>query len=265
MPMRQKTAHSRRSGPTGSRSSAVAAEIAHFDALAADWWDETGPMRALHWLNPPRLTFIRDTLAAHFGRDSGQIQPLAGLRILDIGCGAGLLTEPLARMGATVTGIDAAAAALAVARTHAAAQELVIDYRHAQAEDLSAAGATFDVVCALELIEHVADPAQLVADAARLVRPGGMLIFATLNRTAKSMLLGVLAAEYVLGWAPRGTHDWRKFVRPSELAHMLRANDCAVTRLSGLAYDVRMREFRLAPDDLAINYLLAAVRKEGVP
>lgn len=252
MPKRQKAAH--------PAPSAVAAEIARFDALAEDWWDETGPMRALHWLNPPRLTFIRDTLAAHFGRDPAQQQPLARLRILDIGCGAGLLTEPLARMGAKVTGADAAAAPLRVARSHAEAQGLTIDYRQTQAEDLCATGANFDVVCAMELIEHVADPALFVAAAGRLVRPGGMIILSTLNRTAKSLLLGVLAAEYVLGWAPRGTHDWRKFVRPSELTRLLRSNACRVTRLSGMSYDPFLRGFRLTPDDLEINYLLAAVR-----
>lgn len=241
-------------------SSAVADEIAHFDALAVDWWDEDGPMRALHWMNPPRITFIRDVLAAYFGRDPVQSCPFSRLRILDIGCGAGLLTEPLARMGARVTGADAAAAPLQVARTHACDQGLAIDYVQAQAEDLAASGLSFDVVCAMELIEHVADPASFVSYATRLVRPGGMIIFSTLNRTAKSMVLGVLAAEYILGWAPRGTHDWRKFVRPSELTHMLQDNSCRVSRLTGVVYDPFMRGFRLVQNDLAINYLLAAVR-----
>jgi 2-polyprenyl-6-hydroxyphenyl methylase/3-demethylubiquinone-9 3-methyltransferase len=255
MPMRQNTARDR-----PKNSSVVVAEVARFDALAPDWWDESGPMRALHWLNPPRLAFIRDALAAHFGRDPAQPQPLAGLRILDIGCGAGLLTEPLARMGAIVTGVDAAAAALNVARHHARTQDLTINYRQTQAEDLVAAGESFDAICALELIEHVADPGQFVADVTKLVRPQGMIFFSTLNRTVKSLVLGVAVAEYVLGWAPRGTHDWRKFVKPSELARMLRGHDCTVTQLAGLVFDPRAHEFRLTPDDLAINYLLAAVR-----
>lgn len=255
MPIRQKTVSDR-----PKNSSALVAEVARFDALAPDWWDETGPMRALHWLNPPRLTFIRDVLAAHWGRDPAQPQLLAGMRILDIGCGAGVLTEPLARLGATVTGVDAAAAALDVARQHAQKQGLTIDYRQTQAEDLVAAGESFDVVCALELIEHVADLEQFVADVTKLVRPQGMIVFSTLNRTVKSMVLGVAVAEYVLGWAPRGTHDWRKFVKPSELARMVRRHDCVVTQLAGMVFHPPSREFRLTADDLAINYLLAAVR-----
>lgn len=253
MPMQAKMRQTRR-----KTSSAIPEEIAHFDALAPDWWSETGAMRALHRMNPARLEFIRHCLAELCPPNAAPFQPLAGLRILDIGCGGGILAEPLARMGAQVTGIDAAEAAIRTARAHARRQGLAIDYRRAQAEDLSAAGEDFDAVCALEIIEHVADPETFIHDAARLVRPGGAIILSTLNRTANSFFLGVVAAEYILGWAPRGTHDWRKFLRPSELTHMLRRNGCAVARLSGIVFDPIAGGFRLHPDDLGINYLLAA-------
>lgn len=246
-----------------STGSVMADEVAQFDALAAEWWDEAGPMAPLHQINPARLQFIRDALVAHFGDTATPkaamfSPPLAGLRLLDIGCGAGVLSEPLARMGAAVTGVDAAAEAIKVATAHAAAQKLAIIYRHGSVESLVAERAQFDGVCALEIIEHVADPAAFVAQVMQLVRPGGMVVFSTLNRTHKSYALGIVAAEYLLGWVPRGTHQWKKFVTPSELARWVRLSGGQMVQLSGLVYDGVQRNFVLRTDDVGVNYLLAA-------
>lgn len=233
-------------------SSVDPAEIARFAQDSRDWWDESGPFRPLHRLNPVRLRFIRDRLAP---ADSS-LRPLAGMRILDIGCGGGLICEPLARLGAQVTGIDADAQAIETARAHAAESGLTIDYRAASAEDLR--GEKFDAVLALEIVEHVTDPDRFVHTAAGLCRPGGQIIMSTLNRTAKSFLLGIVAAEYILRWVPRGTHQWRKFVRPSALSRSLRAAGARVTHINGLVYNPVKDEFSLSPDDIDVNYLLCA-------
>ncbi len=207
-------------------------EVAKFAALAGEWWDPAGTFAPLHRLNPARLTFIRDRIAAHAGRDPLAERPLAGLRVLDIGCGGGLLCEPMARLGAAVTGIDAAEKNVAVAAEHAAEAGLDIDYRHSTAEALAAEaraaetrsaeigagnGAGFDLVLNMEVVEHVADVAAFLQASAALVAPGGAMALATLNRTPKSFALAIVGAEYVLRWLPRGTHDWRRFLRPSEL------------------------------------------------
>jgi len=236
------------------RSSVIAAEVDQFNALAADWWDVTGPMAPLHRLNPARLAFIRDTLAKHHGGT------VAGLKVLDLGCGAGILAEPLARQGLVVTGVDAAPAAIAAAQAHAAAQDLLIDYRTGTVESLLADGAQFDAVCALEILEHVADPAAFVAMVTQLVRPGGVIILSTLNRTIKSFALGIVAAEYMLGWVPRGTHNWHQFIPPAQLSRWLRENNCTLSAMSGVVYNPWQQDFRLSPHDLSVNYLLAAVR-----
>jgi 2-polyprenyl-6-hydroxyphenyl methylase / 3-demethylubiquinone-9 3-methyltransferase len=242
------------------RTSTVdAAEVARFAALAATWWDPAGEQRALHKLNPVRLQFIRDHLAAHFGRDIRAAKPFSGLRLLDIGCGGGLVSEPMARLGFSVTGIDAGTDMLAIARSHAAEMGLAIDYRQSTVEDLTATGAGYDAVLALEVVEHVADPTLFLAAAARLIAPGGAFIASTINRTAKAFLIAVVGAEYVMGWLPRGTHDWRKFRRPSELAAALRAQGLAVAALRGLAYAPATGGWHLA-DDLEVNYLLYARR-----
>jgi len=241
--------------PTGA--SVDPAEVARFAALADDWWAPGGTFAPLHRLNPVRLRFIRDSATARFGRDAVAEQPLAGLHILDIGCGGGLLCEPLARLGARVTGVDAGAEAIAVARRHADAGGLSVDYRHATAEDLAAAGESFDVVLAMELVEHVTDPAAFIATAATLLGGGGMMILATLNRTPKAFLQAIVGAEYVLRWLPRGTHDWRKFLRPSELAAMARAGGLNVEEVVGVSYGALTGTWRLGRDT-DVNYMLRA-------
>jgi len=216
-------------------------------------------MAPLHRLNPARLGFLRQTLATHFSRDAKTLAPFDGLRILDIGCGGGLIAEPLARLGATVTGVDAADANIAVARAHARSVDLEIDYRQASAEELATAGEQFDAVLALEVIEHVADVDAFLHAAASLVRPGGAFIASTLNRTPKSLLFGIIGAEYVLGWLPRGTHRWDRFLRPSEFAAALRRQGLQTQEIRGLVHDLLGGEWRLGRD-LGVNYLIFAVR-----
>ncbi|WP_044564304.1 bifunctional 2-polyprenyl-6-hydroxyphenol methylase/3-demethylubiquinol 3-O-methyltransferase UbiG [Azospirillum sp. B4] len=235
-------------------------EIQRFSAIAAEWWDETGKFRPLHKLNPVRLEYIRDRICAHFGRDPLAPRPLTGLRLVDIGCGGGLLSEPLARMGADVVGIDAAERNVKTAATHAAETGTPVDYRHTTAEDLVAAGETFDAVLSLEVVEHVADVPLFLGSLAALVKPDGLLVMATLNRTPKSYLMAIVGAEYVLRWLPRGTHDWRKFLKPSELAAGLRGTGLAVREVMGLTYSPFSDRFRLDARDLDVNYLLWASR-----
>ncbi|HEV2301574.1 MAG TPA: bifunctional 2-polyprenyl-6-hydroxyphenol methylase/3-demethylubiquinol 3-O-methyltransferase UbiG [Stellaceae bacterium] len=234
-------------------------EIAHFAARAQGWWDPEGSFRPLHRLNPTRLAFIRDRLARHFGGEPAQLSPFTGLRLLDIGCGGGLVCEPMARLGFRVLGIDADAAAVAVARAHAAEAGLDIDYRVAAAESLAEEGARFDAVLGLEIVEHVADPACLFAALGGLVRPGGAFIGATLNRTLRAFALAVVGAEYILRWLPRGTHDWRKFVRPSDFVLGLRRNGFEVTELTGLGYNILNSKWELSPD-LEVNYMIMAIK-----
>ncbi len=240
-------------------STADPQEIEKFSALAEDWWDPDGQFAPLHRLNPVRLTYVRDRLAAQFGRDPLQPRPLEGLSLLDIGCGGGLLSEPLTRLGARVTGLDASATSVEVAKRHAAQSGLEIVYRQGTAEDLAAAGERFDAVVSLEVVEHVADLETFLGAAVTLTRPGGALVLATLNRTPKSFLLAIVGAEYLLRWLPRGTHDWRRFVRPSELAAGLRRHGAAVTDMIGVAYNPLSDDWRLSRD-LEVNYMLAAIR-----
>lgn len=233
-------------------------EIERFSALAETWWDPNGPMRPLHKLTPARMRYLSGRIASHFGRDAGA-KGLHELSILDIGCGGGLVSEPLCRLGATVTGVDAAQKNIEAARLHAAEAGLEIDYRHDTAEALAEAGEQFDAVMALEIIEHVADPALFVASIAQLVKPGGLIIFSTLNRTPKAWALAIAGAEYVLGWLPKGTHTWSKFVKPSELARHCRAAGLEVADLTGIVYSP-ISGWSLNARDLDVNYFAAAVR-----
>jgi 2-polyprenyl-6-hydroxyphenyl methylase / 3-demethylubiquinone-9 3-methyltransferase len=249
--------------PTADRPLAAASadpeELQRFADLAGQWWDEAGPLAPLHKLNPTRLGYIRGQACARFGRDPQAPRPLAGLKVLDVGCGGGLLCEPLARLGARVTGIDPEPANLRVAAEHAAAVGLEIDYREASAEQLAAGAAWFDLVCVMEVVEHVPDQAGFLSACGRLVRPGGALVLATLNRTFRAFALGIVAAEYVLGWLPPGTHSWSRFLRPSEAARMLRRSGLVPADLTGVSYDPLRDRFRLSPDP-AVNYMLFAVR-----
>lgn len=235
-------------------------EIAKFTAMAEAWWDPDGKFRPLHRFNPVRLAYIRDRLCSHFGRDPKDERPLAGLRLLDIGCGGGLLSEPLARLGAEMTGLDAAEKNIRIASLHAAESKLDIDYRHATAEDLAAAGESFDAVLNMEVVEHVADVDSFLGASAALVRPGGVMVVATLNRTPKSFLLAIVGAEYVLRWLPRGTHEWRRFVRPSELSQGLRRAGLEIAEMTGVAFNPLTDRWRLAPRDLDVNYMILAER-----
>ena len=241
----------------GSKSTVDADEVARFSALADEWWDPGGSFRPLHKFNPVRLQFIRDRLAAHHGRDPLAPAPLAGLEILDVGCGGGLICEPLCRLGAVVTGIDASDKNIGVARNHAERTGLDIDYRHEAAENLAVEDRSFDAVLSLEVVEHVADVGTFVAACCGLVRPGGIAIFATLNRTAKSFAFAIVGAEYVLRWLPRGTHDWRRFIRPSELARHVRDGGARVSEVTGVGYDIMTDQWRLVRD-VSVNYMVVA-------
>jgi 2-polyprenyl-6-hydroxyphenyl methylase/3-demethylubiquinone-9 3-methyltransferase len=224
-------------------------ELAHFEELGEDWWDLSGPMGALHALNPVRVSYIRDTISKH-----GMFE---GARILDIGCGGGILCEPLARMGAEMTGIDPAPGNIDIARAHAAPQNLAINYRADTAETLVAEGASFDAVLAMEVIEHVPHQAAFVATACTLVRPGGLLIMSTLNRTLKSFALAIIGAEYVLRWLPKGTHKWERFVTPEELVRMMRRSGMGVIDRAGIAYNPLAGKWRLS-NDADVNYMMVA-------
>jgi 2-polyprenyl-6-hydroxyphenyl methylase/3-demethylubiquinone-9 3-methyltransferase len=232
-------------------------EIARFSRLADDWWDTRGPMAALHKFNPVRLAYIRDRAAGHFGRDPASLDSLAGLRVLDIGCGGGILSEPLARLGATMVGVDPAAKNIAVAQAHAGALGLAIDYRATTAEALAEAGERFDIVLAMEVVEHVTDVGAFIAHTAALVKPGGLLFVATLNRTAKSFALAIVGAEYILRWLPRGTHRWDKFITPDELAVAIEGGGLRVAGETGVVYNLLSDRWQLSRDT-DVNYMVVA-------
>lgn len=241
-------------------SSATASEIAKFTALADQWWDPEGPFRPLHKFNPARVRLIRDRLALHFGRSPEGPAPFSGLSLLDIGCGGGLISEPMSRLGFAVTGIDAGEENVGVARVHAERLGLPITYEAAGPEGLLNRGLRFDVVLAMEVVEHVDDVPGFFQSAAALLAPGGMLIAATLNRTLKSLALAKVGAEYVLRWVPAGTHDWRKFVRPHELAAHLRGAGLSLTGLTGLSYDLFADRWKES-SDIDVNYFAIAVKQ----
>ncbi|WP_372707028.1 bifunctional 2-polyprenyl-6-hydroxyphenol methylase/3-demethylubiquinol 3-O-methyltransferase UbiG [Brevundimonas sp.] len=236
------------------------ADVARFSAQAAEWWDARGPFAPLHKFNPARLTFVRDRAAKRFGRNARTRAPFVGLTLLDVGCGGGLIAEPMRRMGFDVTAVDASSENIGTARAHAGQQGLDIAYRAATVEQLEAEGAgPFNVVLTMEVIEHVADPEAFVRSCSRLVKPGGMMIVATLNRTLKSLALGKFAAEYVLRWVPAGTHDWRQFLKPDEIRAMLSQEPVAVSGPYGLTYDPFTDRWSES-DDAGVNYMMVATR-----
>ncbi|MFJ6025198.1 bifunctional 2-polyprenyl-6-hydroxyphenol methylase/3-demethylubiquinol 3-O-methyltransferase UbiG [Brevundimonas sp. NPDC092305] len=236
------------------------ADVARFSVQAAEWWDARGPFAPLHRFNPARLAFVRDRAAERFARDPKTREPFAGLTLLDIGCGGGLIAEPMRRMGFQVTAVDASSENIGTARAHAEQSGLDIAYRAATVEQLEAEGAgPFDVVLTMEVIEHVADPEAFIRCCSRLVKPGGMMIVATLNRTLKSLALGKVAAEYVLRWVPAGTHDWRQFLKPDEIRLMLSQEPLAVSGPYGLVYDPLADRWSES-SDADINYMMIATR-----
>ena len=232
-------------------------EVARFSRLASQWWDARGPMAPLHKFNPVRLAYIRDRAAAHFDRDPKRLDSLSGLRILDIGCGGGILSEPLARLGAAVVGIDPSENNIAVAQHHAARSGLSIDYRNTTAEALSESGEAFDVVLAMEVVEHVADIGLFVDLATAMVRPEGLFFVATLNRTMKSFALAIVGAEYILRWLPRGTHQWDKFVTPNELEIAIEQSGMEITDETGIVYNLLADRWQLSADT-DVNYMVVA-------
>lgn len=237
---------------------ANADEIARFSAMSEKWWDPNGVMKPLHKFNPVRLQILRDNICAHLGRDPETIEPLKGVEIIDIGCGAGLLSEPLARMGAKMTSIDASESNIEVAKIHAAQSGLKIDYRCCTPEMLADEGKQFDIVLNMEVIEHVDDPQFFMQACASVLKPGGLMFVATLNRTIKSLALAKIGAEYILRWLPAGTHDWRKFVKPSEMSGYLRGAGLNLTDITGVAYNPINDTWSPAPHDIDVNYMVIA-------
>ena len=236
------------------------AEVAKFSAMAADWWNPDGKFKPLHRFNPTRLKFIRETAERHFALPPGQRAPLTGLRLLDIGCGGGLVSEPMARLGASVTGVDASEANIKTALTHASEQGLTIDYRAGTAEGLLANGEpAFDIVLNMEVVEHVADPSRFLMDTASLVKPGGLMIVATLNKTAKALATAVIGAEYILRWLPRGTHDWSKFLAPEDVSGPLQQAGLETDPAIGVSYQPLSGAWKLSADT-SVNYMVVARR-----
>jgi len=237
-------------------------EVARFEAIARTWWDPRGPMRTLHKFNPVRLSFIRDEAARHFGRDPLETGCLEGLSLIDVGCGGGVLSEPLARMGAAVTGLDPAPTNIEVARLHAERSGIKVDYRGARIEDVVAAGERFDIVIAMEVVEHVADVDGFVAACCKAVKPGGLLFMATINRTMRAYALAIVGAEYILGWLPKGTHQWDKFVTPAELEGAIRHGGLDIVETTGVIYNPLADKWALSRDT-GVNYMVFAVRRKG--
>ena len=236
------------------------AEVSKFEAMAAEWWDPQGKFKPLHMLNPCRLDYIASQIAVEFDRDLRQPRPFEGLRLLDIGCGGGLLSEPMARLGASVVGADAAERNIPVARIHAEQSGLSIDYRHMAAEDLVAQGERFDVVLNMEVVEHVPDPLTFLTACRDLLKPGGLMICSTLNRNAKSFGMAIVGAEWVLRWLPKGTHDWSKFITPDELYDLLRRAGLEPVDRKGMVFNPLGWSWSLSARDLSVNYVTTSRR-----
>ncbi|MDI7864253.1 bifunctional 2-polyprenyl-6-hydroxyphenol methylase/3-demethylubiquinol 3-O-methyltransferase UbiG [Rhizobiaceae bacterium n13] len=234
-------------------------EVDRFSAMAAEWWNPTGKFRPLHKFNPVRLAYLRDRICEHYGRDPRSPRPLEGLRVLDIGCGGGLLSEPVARMGATVVGADPSEKNIGIASTHARQSGVSVDYRAVTAEQLAEAGESFDVVLNMEVVEHVADVNLFMTTCASMVRPGGLMFVATINRTMKAMALAIVGAEYVLRWLPRGTHQFEKLVRPEELEAPINASGMEVSDRTGVFFNPLQNQWNLSRD-MDVNYMLVAKR-----
>ena len=243
--------------PEPRRSTIDSGEVERFSALAAEWWNPNGKFRPLHKFNPVRLSYIRDQIATRFGRDPRAARPFEGLRILDIGCGGGLLCEPMARLGAEVVGADASETNIEVAKLHAAEGNVIVDYRATTAEDLADAGETFDVILNMEVVEHVADIDLFVAKCGEMVKPGGIMFVATINRTLKALGLAIIGAEYVLRWLPRGTHQFGKLVRPDELEKALTGAAMSVIDRTGVIYHPLADRWQRSKD-MDVNYMVLA-------
>ncbi|KPN64701.1 3-demethylubiquinone-9 3-methyltransferase [Aliiroseovarius crassostreae] len=243
-----------------TQSSVDPSEVEKFAAMAAEWWDPTGKFKPLHMMNPVRLDYITSQIAAEFGRDLSDDKPFAGLRILDIGCGGGLLSEPMARLGADVVGADATERNIPVARAHAEEMELEIDYRHTTAEAIEEAGERFDVVLNMEVIEHVADPLAFLISCQNLLKPGGLLLCSTINRNPKSFMVAIVGAEHVMRWLPKGTHEWSKFITPDELEDLLAESMLRVVDRKGFVFNPVSWQWSISDRDLSVNYVTASVK-----
>lgn len=243
-----------------ARNTVDPAEVAKFEAMAAEWWDLEGKFKPLHMLNPTRLDYITRQIAAEFGRDLTDDKPFAGLRILDIGCGGGLLCEPMARLGATVVGADAAERNIPVAQVHAEQSGLKIDYRHTTAEAMVDNGEQFDVVLNMEVVEHVADPLAYLTACHDLLKPGGLHICSTINRNPKSFAMAIVGAEWVMRWLPKGTHEWHKFITPDELFELLRKAGLNPVDRKGFQFNPLAWTWRISDRDLSVNYVTASLR-----
>jgi 2-polyprenyl-6-hydroxyphenyl methylase/3-demethylubiquinone-9 3-methyltransferase len=235
------------------------AEIAKFNAMADEWWDPSGKFAPLHKFNPVRLAFLRDTAVAQFGRDPKALRPFGGLTLLDVGCGGGLLAEPMSRLGFDVLGTDVSPRNVSIASAHALRTGAPVKYRAAGAEELTTEGKTFDVVLNMEVVEHVADLPGYLKACCRLVSPGGLMVVATLNKTLKALALAKIGAEYILGWLPRGTHDWSRFVEPSKLRSLIEESGLNILKTQGIAFDPFAWDWHLS-SDLSVNYMIVAAR-----
>ena len=234
-------------------------EVAKFEAMAAEWWDPNGKFKPLHMMNPVRLDYITEQIAAEYDRDLSSPLPFAGLKIIDIGCGGGLLCEPMARLGAEIVGVDAAGGNIPVAQTHAEQSGLNIDYRHTTAEDVAASGERFDVVLNMEVVEHVADPLAYLTACRQLLKPGGLHLCSTINRNPKSFAVAIVGAEYVLRWLPKGTHEWSKFITPDELYDLMRNAGLEPVDRKGYVFNPVSWRWSISDRDLSVNYVTAAL------